>query len=220
MNQLFNKKIFIPAAIILILIIAGLFIKLTLLDKNDLLIDYLPAETEFWFWQNKGGFSKTGAALLGQVGLDKTIVKILQAQKDEIVIYHQNDRWYKIEAKSLDKARILQRKDDLWESLSQNRDKDIIGFLDKDYIKSQLGELAAIFEPNSYYFVLKQEQNVLSFSLIEKAEALKNKSIVKKPLALPLNIILALKLRDGELFNKTLEQIKKILQTILLLIIQ
>ena len=211
MNLIFNKKILIPAvaAIFMILIIAGLFIKLSLLEKRHLLIDYLPGETEFWFWQNKNGFREKTAAVLGQLGVDDTIVKVLQNQKDEIVIYRQDSRWYKIEPQALDKARMSIRRDDVWERLHKG-DEHIIGFLRQDYISDQLGELSFIFKPCSYYFILKQEPNVLLFSLLGKEEVFKVKLLVKEPPVLPLpsNVILAIKSKDAQLLNNISETLK------------
>jgi hypothetical protein len=209
MNILFNKKIFIPAIIVILLIIAGLFIKLTLLDKSHLLIDYLPKETEFWFWQNKGGFNQKLSTILTQLGTDFNIIKLLQNQKDEIVIYRQNGRWYKIEAGDLDKARISRRGGELWEVLFKGRE-NVIGFLHQDYIQDRLGEFNAVLKPGSYYFVLEEKPESLVFSLVEKEKVFTPiKLRVSEAPTLPLGIIMAVKLDNAKLLSSILEILKK-----------
>ncbi|MEK9165353.1 MAG: hypothetical protein AAB525_00650 [Patescibacteria group bacterium] len=198
-----HKKIVIVAGILVVFIVAGIIIIHRLfLENNKLLIDYLPAETDFWFWRRNDGFSDKSKDVLKQLGADANIVAALQNQPGEIVVYYLKGSWFKLEN--------LGKKIDFMEE----EGADIVGFLSQNYVGERLAGFEFIFKPLPYYFALKQTENALHFSFIHQDKFNLKQLTVFQPKKYPpefLNndaVILAAKLQDQTLSNSIVDTLK------------
>lgn len=202
MNQSLYQKIVIAVGILaglIVVIVIVIVIQLSL-RQDHLLIDYLPEQIDFWFWQKNGGFSDKSAETLKQLGADANIIAGLQNQTSEVVVYYLNDRWFKLG-------------DSGKKTSSKKEGADIVGFLSRDYVGKRLAGFEHIFKPGAYYFALKQTDDVLYFSFIHQ-EAIKFKQLaVFEPQKRPIeflndDIILAAKLQDQVLLNSIVDALK------------
>lgn len=202
MNQSSYKKIAIAVGILVVLIAAGIIIVNRLFwEKDRLLIDYLPTETDFWFWQRSGNLSDKSAEALKQLDVDSSIITALQNQTGEIVVYYLKGRWFKLE--------------NLGEKTAFKDGADIVGFLGKNYVGERLVGFEFIFKPEPYYFALKQTEDALHFSFICQEEFKLKQLAVFEPKKYPseefLNndaVILAVKLQDQTLLNSIVDALK------------
>lgn len=177
-----------------------LFAVFFLVRKKSLLIDYLPKDTPFWFWQRGGGYDARAVELLGLLGLDPKIRAVLEGRKEDIIIYLKDGKWYRLEAKGLD-GEPKRKSGDAFRALTSDPAATIIGSARSDYIQERLG---SVFTPSftdvSYYFILKPAPKTLSFQIIPVGTVLENK--VEAQILLPefpSSVILAFQTPDREL---------------------
>lgn len=198
MNQSLHKKIAIGAGILIVFIAAIVIIVNQLFWKPDrLLIDYLPAETEFWFWQRSEDFSDKLAKALEQLAVDSSIITALKDYTGEIVVYYLKGHWFRLE--------------NLGKKISFKEGSDIVGFLSQNYIGERLADFEFIFKPRPYYFALKQTEDALYFAFMHQEEFKFKQLAVFEPKKYPsefLNndaIILAVRLQEPTLLNSIVD---------------
>lgn len=194
------RKIIIAIGILIIFIAATIIVNRLFWKKDKLLIDYLPAEVDFWFWQRSDNLSDKSAEALKQLGADLSIITALQNQTGEIAVYYLKGRWFKLE--------------NLGEKITIREGPDIVGFLSQNYVGDRLAGFEFIFKPKPYYFALKQTKDALYFSFIHQEEFKFKQLAVFEPKKYPsefLNndaVILAAKLQEPTLLNSIVNTLK------------
>ena len=110
-----------------------LFAALLLTRKKSLLIDYLPKDASFWFWQKGGGYDARATEFLELLGFDSKASSILEGRKHDIVIYLKDDEWYRLTADGLE-GEPSGESAELFRVLTSSHSATIVGSVSADYI--------------------------------------------------------------------------------------
>ncbi len=179
-------------------------------QKKSLLIDYLPKDTAFWFWQKGGGYDARAAQFLELLGLDPKIRPVLEGRKQDIVIYMKDGEWYHLTAKGLE-GEPSGEGAELFHALAFSRSATIVGSISADYIEEHFPPIfSQSLNDIPYYFTLSPASKTLSFQITSRDKILQNKiETYAKTREFPSSVILAFQTPETALKKQGAEYIKK-----------
>ena len=205
-----TTKRLIAITLFLLCAVIILFAALLLTRKKSLLIDYLPKDASFWFWQKGGGYDARATEFLELLGFDPKASSILEGRKYDIVIYLKDDEWYRLTADGLE-GESSGESAELFRVLTSSRSATIVGSVSADYIEKHFPPIFSQSLNNSpYYFTLSPASKTFSFQITSRDKILQNKIETSINLPdFPSSVILAFQTTETEFQKQGAEYIKK-----------
>lgn len=181
-KQKFITAIALPVIIAMFLAGVGFGVREILFaQKQSSLVDFVPKEAEFWLLNRGAGLTGQVEAALRAVGVEEPVTDILKGQKQEIAIYRENGRWFKVTGSAVDGR----QKGYAPYTLLNNPTPQIVGFLGVAHVKNVLGKFADIVDVSTpYYFALREKEGAVAFTFI-KESAIKQVKVKEYAYSLP-----------------------------------
>ncbi len=193
-----------------------LFAVFFLTREKSVLIEYLPKDTPFWFWQKKGGYDARISSMLEFFGIDQKLRNVLEESADEIILYQKDGEWYRLAKKDTPRE-----ENDSWRAgllfsdLTAVRQvmSNGIGFMSSDYFAARFSDVLPGGAREPYYFSLQKSERGVSFAFVPKNIAEREPSVFNTQLSVKYDswqdIALAFQSDDQKFIDSAVKTIKK-----------